>query len=375
MRAPRRKEIEVTVYRKLVALGPLVVLGLVGCGNDYPVRRVEAPVNVTHEVAFGDYRRVFNTTYHIVNRYGVVQRSSYRYGEITALISEDTQLFDKTRKEILARIFDKGDYYEVECHVLIKVEDGEVATFEDQFQPEYSWKTVARDSRLEVRLNNEIRAALSGGAWEAKQPLTPKPIRPAVDPAPRVPREPGGGDGDAAGGETDEVRLAPRSGAGSGEVSAQAFERLGIESHRDGDFERAEAAFRTSLRGDADNPFARYLLAQALFSQGRYEAALESVESGLGRNPDWLRADIDVRELYPAGSDTFGVRLAELEAAARDDEALELLVGYMRFYSGDAEGALTAFERYLEDHDDPSGRAFRDHTVRLLEQEAGLEEF
>ena len=71
--------------KKLVL--PLALLvTLAGCQANDQVRRVETPVNVTHEVAFSDYRRVFNTAYHIVNRYGVVQKSSYRYGEITALV-------------------------------------------------------------------------------------------------------------------------------------------------------------------------------------------------------------------------------------------------------------------------------------------------
>ena len=94
---------------------PLALLvTLAGCQANDQVRRVETPVNVTHEVAFSDYRRVFNTAYHIVNRYGVVQTSSYRYGEITALVSEDTSLWDKTRKTIQARVRDAGDYWEVQ---------------------------------------------------------------------------------------------------------------------------------------------------------------------------------------------------------------------------------------------------------------------
>lgn len=351
--------------RKLIV--PLM-LALGGCGSDYPVRRIEQPVNVTHEVAFGDYRRVYNTTYHILNRYGVVQNASYRYGEITALISEDNHLFDKTRRTIQARIFDAGDFYEVECRVLIAIEDSEVATFPDQFQPRYEWKTVSGDPFLETRLNNEIRAALSGGAWEAKEPLSPQPRVPATsEPAP-APAEPQGSSDE----DTDEVRALPSPGRettalGPGPV---AFERLGVASHRRGDYERAEAAFRATLEADGRDPFAHYLLAQTLFSRGEFALALDHVRAGAAQNPSFARADLDVRDLY--GDATFAQRLAELEARAREDRGLCALVGYMRLFSGDAQGALTALDRAPQDE---VARALRQSALARIEAQGGLEEF
>jgi tetratricopeptide (TPR) repeat protein len=357
------------VRRKLIV--PLVLV-LGGCGSDYPVRRIEQPVNVTHEVAFGDYRRVYNTTYHILNRYGVIQNASYRYGEITALISEDNQLFDKTRRTIQARIFDSGDFYEVECRVLIAVEDSEVATFPDQFQPRYSWKTVSGDPFLETRLNNEIRAALSGGAWEAKEPLSPQPRVPATsEPSSPAPANPQG----TADEDTDEVRALPTPGreqsASLGPGSA-AFERLGVASHRRGDYDRAEAAFRATLEADGRDPFARYLLAQTLFSRGDFDGALECVRAGAALNPSFARADLDVRDLYGEGDATFGQRLAQLETRARGDRELTVLVGYMRLFSGDAQGALTALDRAPQDE---MARALRQSALSRVEAQGGLEEF
>lgn len=331
----------------------LLLAGVCGCARDYPVRRVETPVNVTHEVAFGDYRRVYNTTYHIVNRYGVVQRASYSTGEITALLGEDTQLFDKTRREIQARIFNAGDYYEVECRVLIKVEDSEVVAFPDQYQPRYSWKTVSSDPLLEVRLNNEIRAALSGGAWEAREPLTPRPRQPAVDPAPAPP--PGASDEDPDE-ETDEVRVTPREGRGARPTGTarvpgpEAFERLGILSLRMGAPERAEEAFRAALAasprgrtGPEDSPFGHFLLAQAFLAQGEHALALEAVQAGSRENPAWVGSDVDLRDLYP-GPEAFARDLAALEAAAAASPDLRVLLGYVRLHSGDPRGALQALE-------------------------------
>lgn len=349
----------------------LVAVLAAGCGgSNYPVKRVESPVNVTHEVAFGDYRRVFNTAYHIVNRYGVVQTSSYRYGEISALVGEDNHLFDKTRREILARIFDAGDYFEVECQVLLKVEDSDVATFPDQFQPRYSWKTVARDPFLETRLNNEIRAALSGGAWSAKEPLTPTPRVPATDPKPVKPaKQQKADEGKTA--DTEEVRVRPsrpaRVGAGPG---AEAFARLGVVSLRQGAFERAEAAFVATLEADQKDPFAGYLLAQARFSRGDWSGADKALRAAARRNPAWR--DLDVRGLYGEGDVTFGRQLAALEAASRTDASLAVLLGYMRLGSHDATGALAALDQAP---DDALAQAWRARAVAAVDEARGLEEF
>lgn len=359
------------MHRKLL-VGLVLIAG--GCGSDYPVRRIEQPVNVTHEVAFGDYRRVYNTTYHILNRYGVIQNASYRYGEITALVSEDNHLFDKTRRTIQARIFDAGDYYEVECRVLIAVEDSEVATFPDQFQPRYSWKTIASDQFLETRLNNEIRAALSGGAWQAKEPLTPTPRKPAVsEPARAAPSQPQRGVAPAE--STDEVRVRPSPGRAPvtlDELGPEAFERLGVASLRQGDYRRAEAAFRATLEADPRDPFAHYLLAQALFSRGAFEEASTHVRAGAALNVAFARADLDLRDLYGADDATFTQRLGELEGRAREQAGLWTLAGYMRLLSGDPQGALVALDRAPQDD---LVDVLRARALERVEAARGLEEF
>lgn len=362
------------MHRKLLV--PFVLV-LGGCGSDYPVRRIEQPVNVTHEVAFGDYRRVYNTTYHILNRYGVVQNASYRYGEITALVSEDTQFFDKTRRTIQARIFDSGDFYEVECRVLIAVDDSEVATFPDQFQPRYSWKTVSSDQFLEVRLNNEIRAALTGGAWQAKEPLTPQPRTPATsEPESAQPRGPNQGrSGGGAQENTDEVRVRPspdRVPVALDSLGPDAFERLGVASLRQGDYQRAESAFRATLEADGRDPFAHYLLAQALFSRGEFEQAVSHVRAGAAQNPAFARSDVDVRDLYGDGDATFSGRMTELEARAKSDRALWVLVGYLRLVSGDAQGAIVALDRAPQD---ALSRELRGSALGRAESDRGIEEF
>jgi tetratricopeptide (TPR) repeat protein len=327
---------------------PLALLvTLAGCQANDQVRRVETPVNVTHEVAFSDYRRVFNTAYHIVNRYGVVQTSSYRYGEITALVSEDTSLWDKTRKTIQARVRDAGDYWEVQCRVLIAIEDSEVATFPDQFQPLYSWKTIASDPQLEVRLNNEIRDALSGGAWQAKEPLLPKARVPAATPRKRTKkRKKSKADAD---GEVSDRADSGRT-ASAERPSPEAFERLGVERMRRGEYTNAARAFQAALEADGDSPFAQLLLAQALFSQKKFADAAATLDAGLHTNGEFATADLDLRDFYGSGDSTFTLRLRELAQAADTNPDLMLMLGYMRHFSGAPQGALEAFDAYLGDH-------------------------
>lgn len=357
--------------RLLIPLSLLAVpVALSGCAGSSTPQRVETPVNVTHEVAFGDYRRVYNTAYHILNRYGVIQTASYRYGKITALVSEDTSLYDKTRRTIEALIRNKGDYFEVECRVLIKVEGSEVSTFEDQFQQPYEWYTVASDPRLEVRLNGEIRGALSGGAWEAKQPLTPKPIGPPPADRSRKARRSKSSSSD---GDTDEVRLGP---AGEAPGSPRDLARAGVLSFRSGDFARAERAFRETLEVDPRDPFALYLIAQAEFSQGRFGDAAVSLRRAIQVNPTWLQSHFDLRQFYGEGEALFTAKLRELRGATGDDASLALLHGYMQLYSADPAGALGSLDTAVEaDSGDLPAQLARERALSVLEAQAGLEEF
>tara|TARA_R110002072_G_scaffold247197_2_gene406365 strand:+ start:331 stop:1506 length:1176 start_codon:yes stop_codon:yes gene_type:complete len=384
-----------------LALGGLAVAGLSGCANNYPVERIENPVNVTHEVAFGEYRRVFNTAYHVVNRYGVVQTSSYRYGEIRALIGEDTSLFQKTRREIEARIVDAGDYWDVQCRVLIKVEDSEPATFDDQFNPLYEWRTVSSDSRLEVRLNNEIRAALSGGAWQAKEPLSPQ-AREAYAPGKRKATKTGGwkrvkrtkkrvkkvkkaDKADKAEGaarpDTDEVQrpetdeVADRESPVAAGLPAAAFERIGVSRLGRGDWTQAGRAFNAALETSDGDRRASFLVAQAELGQGNYELALGAVRRGLRMNPAWVKSDLDLRDLY-ASPEVLEGQIEKLDLAAARKAELSFLIGFERFHSADPEGALVAFERALKaDPEDHQARTYRDLARAQVDAAHGLEDF
>lgn len=351
---------------------PLLALALapslVACVGSPQARRVERPVVETHDTAFGDYRQVFNTTYHVLNKYGVIQESSYHSGEITALVKEDTQLYDKTRQEIQARIRPFGNSYEVQCRVLYKVEQSEPATFSDQFHPLYDWRTVGSDPQLEVRLNNEIRSALSDGAWDKKIPLTPHPERDRREAVPGTGARPTSAD-------DGEVSVTPRPQTAAKDApGAEAFDRLGVARMRRGAYAGAAKAFAASLERDpAGAVYAPYLLAQALFSQGSFRSAQVRVEEGLEQTPAWIEGDLDVRDLYRDGDGTFERRLGELEAAAASDPPLFLLLGYMRLASGDSEGALAALARCPDDG--APARALRKVARGEVDLAHGLEAF
>ena len=298
-----------------------------------------------------------------------IERSEEQHTiKLDTLVNTDGELYSKLWVHD-APTFGPGDYFEVECRVLIKVEGSEVSTFEDQFQQPYEWYTVASDPRLEVRLNSEIRGALSGGAWEAKQPLTPRPIGPppAKSDAPRR------GAARPADSDTDEVRLGPViEDAGSPRDLA----RAGVLSLRSGDFARAERAFRETLEVDPRDPYALYLIAQAEFSQGRFDDAAGSLRRAIQTNPTWLQTDFDVRQFYGEGEAHFSLKLGELRTAAAEDAGLSLLLGYMQLYSADPTGALGSLDGAVEaDAQDLPAQLARERALSVIESQAGLEAF
>ena len=88
-------------------------------------------------------------------------------------------------------------------------------------------------------------------------------------------------------------------------------------------------------------------------------------------NPDFVGADLDLRELYAPGDATFAEQLAQLERDAADDD-LQFLVGYLRHFSGDARGATEAFSE-LPGH--ALARTFLARSEASLSPAGGLESF
>lgn len=368
-----------------IVVGVVMALTAAGCSSSgAAVRRAEAPANVTYPIAFGDYQRVYNTAYHVVNRYGVVKKASYRYGEIEAEVGQDNAFLDKTRRTILARIFDAGEYWDVECRVLLQVEDSDVESL-NEHQPRYNWRTIASDAILETKLNNEIKAALSGGAWDAKQPLVPD-SRAAVCPASphgkvRVaPAEPDEEEGanprpsnlrDANNARTPSTAALPQLGE-------EEYERLGIRLLERAQYGRAVQAFRAAREAKPDSPYADYLLAQALFATGEYGECAQAIREGAVRNPDWAKVHVDVRSFYGDSRD-LKEQVSKLEAHAKsnpDDQDAAFVLGYMAYFTRDYGRAEQVFDK-LEKERPADGLAASYKRLALVELDRtrGLEEF
>ncbi|MBI3722413.1 tetratricopeptide repeat protein [bacterium] len=363
---------------------PGLVLALVtGCAQGSSVRHAEAPANVTYPIAFGNYQRVYNTTYHVVNRYAVVKKASYHYGEIEAEVNQDNAFFDKTRRTILARIFDEGDYWDVECRVLLQVEDSDVESL-NEHQPRYNWRTIASDSLLETKLNNEIKAALSGGAWDSKTPLVPDGHASAAPQGnPKIKVVPAGEGENSSAPEPKPSNLRDAHATTPGTVSAPALgdeecEQLGIHLLEQGQFERAAQAFRAAREARPTSRYASYLLAQALFATGDYTEAALAIRDGAARNPDWPRIKVDARNFY-GETKALKAQIEKLESFAKshpEDGNAQLVLGYVSYFIRDYRRAEQVFSSIEKAHpDDGLATTYRKLAQVELDRSRGLEEF
>jgi TolA-binding protein len=290
-----------------------------------------------------------------VNRYSVVKKASYRYGEIEAEIGEDNSFMDKTRRTILARIFDAGEYWDVECRVLLQIEDSDVESL-NEHQPRYNWRTIAEDQILSTKLNNEIKAALSGGAWDAKQPLVPdshagpghqriRVLTPADPPTSGEGADEGASD-KAPKHLRDATQREPRT-ASLPPLGEEEYERLGIKLLERGSYDKATQAFKAARESRPSSLYASYLLAQSLFASGDYSQAAQAIREGAGQNPDWPRVRVDVRSFYSDARD-LKTQLSKLEAfvgAHPDDADAQLVLGYMAYFTRDYQRAEQVFTR------------------------------
>ncbi len=124
--------------------------------------------------------------------------------------------------------------------------------------------------------------------------------------------------------------------------------RIGDKSFKRGEYALARDDYRRALARDDDDPNVRLALGLAEFAQGRWPAAAKAVADGLKLEPNLDPATFDLRMAYGRPGD-FEKHLARLEAAAAKsptDAELWLLLGYIRYYSGDAAAGRAAWEKY-----------------------------
>lgn len=407
------------MQHRWLLLGALLA---VGCGNSYPVLRQQGSIStVTFPMALGNYSRVYNTTYHIVNRYAVIRDASYKQGVIEAELSQDTALFEKTRRTILARLFDQGEYWDVECRVLIEVETSDVETLGSK-QPRYKWTVMGYDQFLETRLNSEIKGALTGGAWQSKAPLVYQGVG-SQEAGVRfkvldVPEEVDAdeiGPEKSSGGKAERTRqaAAPKSSALEPELeraldraqrrlekedapqssrqvaqapadhpssmSARELERVGVHYLQRADYSKAENTFLAALAKDPSSVAAPFLLAQVRFAQGQYSKAALALKDGLPQASRWDEARIDPRS-FSDSPERFAQQLANLRShlkkTPKDTDAATVL-GWLQYATGDGKSAESTLSLVLsvQPENGVAAHALRQARIQQALQAGSLKEF
>lgn len=155
---------------------------------------------------------------------------------------------------------------------------------------------------------------------------------------------------------------APRPG-GPADVAT----RIGNKSFRRGEYALARDDYRRALARDEGDPQIRLAVGLAEFARGRWPQASRAIAEGMKKGPDLDPASFDLRNAYGRPGD-FEKHLARLEAAAErspDDAGLWLLLGYVRYFSGDVAGGRTAWEKYSAmPATDPAVHAYVDSLLR-----------
>jgi hypothetical protein len=122
----------------------------------------------------------------------------------------------------------------------------------------------------------------------------------------------------------------------------------GREAFAAGEYARAARQFRRANAVWADNAPAYFLLAQALFAQGKYIEAVEALREGFRRDPDWATSAFRPLDLY--GPHVFEHSehlrlLGETLARHPDEPALLFLHAYQLWFDGRRDEAREPFRR------------------------------
>jgi hypothetical protein len=188
----------------------------------------------------------------------------------------------------------------------------------------------------------------------AEEPRPPRPAErpPADEPRPRRPGER----------PPPELPPPPQPEADPRAEHARLI-RLGKELFARGEYGWAAHRFRQAVAlgpGDADGQF---LLAQALFAQGRYTEAVDAIHAGMRLRPDWPTAPFRPIDLYGEAAD-YTDHLRNLEdalTASPNDPVLLFLTAYQLWFDGREEDAVKLFQRAARVAAD---RSFSDRFLR-----------
>ncbi len=116
-----------------------------------------------------------------------------------------------------------------------------------------------------------------------------------------------------------------------------------------GMYREAAFAFGFAFIQDPSNVVACFELGHSLFAAGEYDKASTAVALGIARYPDWPGVTMDRREFYSKDlKGDFDRQVADLRSKCEKEASapsLWFLLGYNLHFSGNPQGAKSAFDR------------------------------
>jgi tetratricopeptide (TPR) repeat protein len=150
-------------------------------------------------------------------------------------------------------------------------------------------------------------------------------------------------------GEAARIELAPEKAKPKPEPvpEGRRLTELGIEAFQVGEYNVARRRFQQVADEAPMAARPLFLEAQALIAMGKYREAVEIIEQGLKRMPDWPTSGYrPKRELYDKDEGTWTSHRKQLEQAQRlhpKNADYAFLLGYLAWFDGERDPAVEHF--------------------------------
>ncbi len=131
---------------------------------------------------------------------------------------------------------------------------------------------------------------------------------------------------------------------------------LGQQAFAAGEYGRASQRFRQAIAAQPKDAVAPFLLAQALFALGKYQAAVDAIHAGMALQPDWPAFRFQPLALYGPNVADYPDHLHRLEDTLHrhpDDPILLFLYAYELWFDGRRDEARVLFQRARPGAADP----------------------
>jgi hypothetical protein len=133
--------------------------------------------------------------------------------------------------------------------------------------------------------------------------------------------------------------------------------KLGVHAFATEKFGQAAEHFDQALRLRPDDAVSHFMKGQAQFAAGQYAEAVSSIRDGLKLAPDWPAGEFKPKDLYVGKPARFDADVAALRKAAADnpdEPALQFLLAYQLWFSGDRPEAAKLFRTVAGKLKDPA---------------------